>query len=113
MKDREKKRRSFLYQLLKVVIKLQKVKGEYSYEHWAGLTSKNKRDSTAEVEKKKDPMGKYCRRVYDIICLIMVTITTVIYLLLTFDSMIFTLRLCFFLSFRSTDLYPIITSNPP
>ena len=42
----------------KVVIKLQKVKGEYSYEHWAGLTSKNKRDAAAEVEKKKDPMGK-------------------------------------------------------
>ena len=43
----------------KIVIKLQKVKGEYSYEHWSGLTSKNKRDSAAEVDKKKDPMGKY------------------------------------------------------
>ena len=33
----------------KIVIKLQKKKGEYSYEHWANLTSKKRRDLDAEV----------------------------------------------------------------
>ncbi len=37
----------------KVVIKLQKVKGEYSYEHWANLTAKKPRDKSADA--KKDP----------------------------------------------------------
>ena len=41
----------------KVVIKLRKVKGEYSYENWSSLTSKKKRDSASEAEKKSNPMG--------------------------------------------------------
>lgn len=39
----------------KVVIKLKKVKGEYSYEHWTSLTAKKKREESESV--KKDPMG--------------------------------------------------------
>mmetsp|Transcript_4714 Transcript_4714/g.4867 ORF Transcript_4714/g.4867 Transcript_4714/m.4867 type:complete len:241 (-) Transcript_4714:472-1194(-) len=41
----------------KIVIKLRKVKGEYSYENWANLTCKKKRDASAEAEKKSNPMG--------------------------------------------------------
>lgn len=41
----------------KVVIKLRKLKGEYSYENWASLTSKKKRDSASEADKKANPMG--------------------------------------------------------
>ena len=41
----------------KIVIKLKKVKGDYSYENWANLTSKKKRDSASEAEKKSNPMG--------------------------------------------------------
>jgi calcyclin binding protein len=42
----------------KLVLKLQKVKGEYSYEHWSSLTSKKKKDESAGAAKKdKDPMG--------------------------------------------------------
>lgn len=41
----------------KVVIKLQKVKGEYSYENWNQLTAKKLRDPVKDAEKKKDPMG--------------------------------------------------------
>jgi calcyclin binding protein len=40
----------------KVVIKLKKVKGEYSYEHWGNLTSKKGKEETA-AKKKADPMG--------------------------------------------------------
>ena len=39
----------------KVVIKLKKVKGEYSYEHWTSLTAKKKREESESA--KKDPMG--------------------------------------------------------
>jgi calcyclin binding protein len=39
----------------KVVIKLKKVKGEYSYDHWTSLTAKKKREETEAG--KKDPMG--------------------------------------------------------
>lgn len=49
---------SFSVKKNKVVLKLQKVKGEYSYEHWTALLSKKKRDPNEEnVDKKKDPMG--------------------------------------------------------
>ena len=41
----------------KIVIKLRKVKGDYSYENWSSLTSKKKRDSASEAEKKSNPMG--------------------------------------------------------
>lgn len=41
----------------KVVIKLRKLKGEYSYENWASLTAKKKRDSASEADKKANPMG--------------------------------------------------------
>ena len=37
----------------KIVIKLQKVKGEYSFEHWNNLTAKKPRE--ADDGKKKDP----------------------------------------------------------
>lgn len=40
----------------KIVLKLQKVKGEYSYEQWSSLTAK-KKSTTAEPAAKKDPMG--------------------------------------------------------
>lgn len=39
----------------KIVLKLRKVKGEYSYEHWTSLTSKTKK--TDKDGAKKDPMG--------------------------------------------------------
>jgi len=39
----------------KVVIKLAKVKGEYSYDHWAALTSKKTKEK--KDASKKDPMG--------------------------------------------------------
>ena len=41
----------------KILIKLKKVKGEYSYEHWTNLTAKKKRDAAEEASKKKEPMG--------------------------------------------------------
>ena len=41
----------------KVVIKLQKKKGEYSFEHWSALTAKKKRDADGNAKKDKDPMG--------------------------------------------------------
>lgn len=39
----------------KIVLKLQKVKGEYSFEHWNSLTAKKKRGEDSAA--KKDPMG--------------------------------------------------------
>lgn len=39
----------------KIVIKLQKKMGQYSYETWSSLTAKAKREPVAE--KSKDPMG--------------------------------------------------------
>jgi calcyclin binding protein len=47
----------FVVKANKVVIKLKKVKGEYSYESWTNLTSKKKRDPMEEANKKKEPMG--------------------------------------------------------
>lgn len=40
-----------------IIIKLQKVKGEYSYENWNSLIAKTTRDPTKEAEKKANPMG--------------------------------------------------------
>ena len=39
----------------KVILKLAKVKGEYSFEHWTALTSKKSKEQ--KEAKKKDPMG--------------------------------------------------------
>ena len=39
----------------KIVVKLAKVKGEYSYESWTNLTSKKSKE--AQESSKKDPMG--------------------------------------------------------
>jgi len=39
----------------KIVLKLQKIKGEYSYDSWTSLTAKKKREETEA--SKKDPMG--------------------------------------------------------
>lgn len=47
----------FIVKKDKVVLKLQKVKGEYSYESWNQLTSKKPRDPVKEAERKKDPQG--------------------------------------------------------
>jgi calcyclin binding protein len=41
----------------KILLKLKKVKGEHSYEHWNNLTAKKKRDPAEEASKKKEPMG--------------------------------------------------------
>eukprot|EP01035_Chromulina_nebulosa_P020780 gene20780-26940_t len=41
----------------KLLLKLHKVKGEYSYDNWTALTAKKGRDESKEAEKKKDPMG--------------------------------------------------------
>lgn len=41
----------------KIVLKLQKVKGEYSYEHWNSLTAKKKKTEESAANAKKDPMG--------------------------------------------------------
>eukprot|EP01038_Epipyxis_sp_PR26KG_P003987 gene3987-5711_t len=46
----------FIVKKNKIVLKLQKVKGEYSYEHWTSLTAKKKRDAES-ADTKKDPMG--------------------------------------------------------
>jgi calcyclin binding protein len=44
----------------KIVLKLQKVKGEYSFEHWNSLTAKKKKDDAVAAGAKKDPMGGKC-----------------------------------------------------
>lgn len=56
-KDIVPEQSKFIVKKDKVVIKLQKVKGEYSYDSWTSLTAKKPRDPTKEAEKKKDPMG--------------------------------------------------------
>jgi calcyclin binding protein len=52
-KDIVPEKSKFLVKKNKVVIKLQKVKGEYSFEHWTNLTSK--KGSRDKVAEKKDP----------------------------------------------------------
>ena len=42
----------------KIVLKLQKVKGEYSYEHWSSLTAKKKRE---EAGSDNTPHGRAVR----------------------------------------------------
>lgn len=51
-KDIVPEKSKFIVKKNKVILKLQKVKGEYSYEHWTNLTAKKPRERTAE---KKDP----------------------------------------------------------
>jgi len=41
----------------KIVLKLVKAKGQYSYESWTQLTAKKPRDDNAEASKKADPAG--------------------------------------------------------
>ena len=41
----------------KVVVKLRKVKGEYSFEHWTSLTAKKPRVGAAKKDASADPMG--------------------------------------------------------
>lgn len=48
---------SFKVKANKVVIKLRKKKGEYSYESWTHLTAKKKRETGDQAKKKADPMG--------------------------------------------------------
>lgn len=46
---------SIVIKKTKILIKLKKKKGEYSYEHWSSLTSKKPRSEKADG--KSDPMG--------------------------------------------------------
>mmetsp|Transcript_47847 Transcript_47847/g.97815 ORF Transcript_47847/g.97815 Transcript_47847/m.97815 type:complete len:239 (+) Transcript_47847:50-766(+) len=41
----------------KLVLKLMKVKGEYSFEHWSTLISKKKKGEQSAAAKKADPAG--------------------------------------------------------
>lgn len=42
----------------KIVLKLQKIKGEYSFDQWTSLTNKKKKtDNAGAPDAKKDPMG--------------------------------------------------------
>lgn len=41
----------------KIILKLAKVKGQYSYESWQNLVAKKKRDPEEEKKKKADPSG--------------------------------------------------------
>ena len=45
----------FIVKNNKIVVKLQKVKGQFSYDQWTSLTAKNKKPQDADA--KKDPMG--------------------------------------------------------
>ena len=47
----------FIVKANKIVLKLQKVKGEYSYEQWNSLTNKKKKSDEPAGAKKADPMG--------------------------------------------------------
>lgn len=47
----------FIVKSNKIVLKLQKVKGEFSYDHWSSLTAKKKKTEDAVADTKKDPMG--------------------------------------------------------
>ena len=44
----------------KIVLKLQKVKGPHSYEHWNHLTAKKKASDAAGKSKKEDPTAGKC-----------------------------------------------------
>jgi len=39
----------------RVILKLQKVKGEYNYDSWNNLTAKKPRDAATDAKKKSDP----------------------------------------------------------
>lgn len=39
----------------RVILKLQKVKGEFNYENWNNLTAKKPRDAALDAKKKTDP----------------------------------------------------------
>jgi len=52
-KDIVPERSSFVVKKNKVIVKLQKVKGEYSYDHWTDLCAKKPRQQS----KANDPMG--------------------------------------------------------
>ena len=39
----------------RVILKLQKVKGEFNYDHWNNLTAKKPRDTETDAKKKADP----------------------------------------------------------
>jgi calcyclin binding protein len=54
-KDIIPEKSKFIVKRDKVILKLAKVKGEYSYDHWTALTSKKSKE--AKEAKKKDPMG--------------------------------------------------------
>lgn len=50
---------TFVIKANKIVLKMQKKKGEFSYDHWTALTSKKKRDEmeSSGPTSKADPMG--------------------------------------------------------
>jgi len=54
-KDIDPEKSKFIVKKNKIVLKLQKIKGQYSYEHWTRLTSKKTQEKRKEVAK--DPSG--------------------------------------------------------
>lgn len=52
----------------KIILKLAKLKGQYSYESWMNLVAKKKRDPAEDKKKKDDPTGgimDMMRNMYD------------------------------------------------
>ena len=47
----------------KIILKLQKIKGEYSFEHWTNLTAKKPRDKVNN--DKKDPSASIMEMMKD------------------------------------------------
>jgi calcyclin binding protein len=57
-KDIVPEQSTFIVKKNKLVIKLRKVKGEYSFDQWTTLTNKKNKEETEKT--KKDPMGGIC-----------------------------------------------------
>ena len=47
----------FIVKANKIILKLQKVKGQYNYENWQNLVCKKKRDPHAEKKSKENPQN--------------------------------------------------------
>lgn len=56
-KDIVPEQSKFVVKKDKILVKLQKIKGEYSFDTWNNLTAKKKRDPEAEARRKADPSG--------------------------------------------------------
>jgi hypothetical protein len=65
-KDIVPEQSTFIVKKNKLVVKLRKIKGEYSFDQWTTLTNKKNKE---EVEKtKKDPMGGALKRLSPSTC---------------------------------------------